>query len=200
MLAQERFEKILELLRTEQSVTVAELTKKLNISESTIRRDLTTLHKQGLLIKVHGGATAVKSILSREEAVAQKSGKQLREKREIARYAAGCISAEDFVYIDAGTTTELVIDYLTEKGAVYVTNGISHARKLMNSGYRVFLLGGEVKAVTEAIIGEDALDNLEKYNFSIGFFGVNGIDIERGFTTPDPKEAAVKKNKQQGMQ
>ena len=193
MLAQERFEKILELLRTEQSVTVAELTKKLNISESTIRRDLTTLHKQGLLIKVHGGATAVKSILSREEAVAQKSGKQLREKREIARYAAGCISAEDFVYIDAGTTTELVIDYLTEKGAVYVTNGISHARKLMNSGYRVFLLGGEVKAVTEAIIGEDALDNLEKYNFSIGFFGVNGIDIERGFTTPDPKEAAVKK-------
>lgn len=193
MLAQERFEKILELLRTEQSVTVAELTKRLNISESTIRRDLTTLHKQGLLIKVHGGATAVKSILSREEAVAQKSGKQLREKREIARYAAGCISAEDFVYIDAGTTTELMIDYLTEKGAVYVTNGISHARKLMNSGYRVFLLGGEVKAVTEAIIGEDALDNLEKYNFSIGFFGANGIDIERGFTTPDPKEAAVKK-------
>ena len=63
----------------------------------------------------------------------------------------------------------------------------------MNSGYRVFLLGGEVKAVTEAIIGEDALDNLEKYNFSIGFFGANGIDTERGFTTPDPKEAAVKK-------
>ena len=60
MLAQERFEKILEILRTEQSVTVTELTKKLNISESTIRRDLTALNDQGLLIKVHGGATAVK--------------------------------------------------------------------------------------------------------------------------------------------
>lgn len=73
------------------------------------------------------------------------------------------------MYIDAGTTTELMIDFLTEKGAVYITNGISHARKLMNAGYRVFLLGGEMKAVTEAIIGEDALENLEKYNFTKGF-------------------------------
>ena len=193
MLAQERFEKILEILRTEQSVTVTELTKKLNISESTIRRDLTALNDQGLLIKVHGGATAVKSVLSREEAFAQKSGKHLKEKRAIAKYAAGCIGPEDFVYIDAGTTTELMIDFLTEKGAVYITNGISHARKLMNAGYRVFLLGGEMKAVTEAIIGEDALENLEKYNFTKGFFGTNGVDLEKGFTTPDPKEAAVKK-------
>lgn len=193
MLAQERFEKILELLRTEQSVTVAELTKKLNISESTIRRDLTALNDQGLLIKVHGGATAVKSVLSREEAVAQKSGKKLKEKRAIARYAAGCIGPEDFVYIDAGTTTELMVDFLTEKEAVYITNGISHARKLMNAGYKVFLLGGEMKAVTEAIIVEDALEHLEKYNFTKGFFGTNGIDMERGYTTPDPKEAAVKK-------
>lgn len=97
------------------------------------------------------------------------------------------------MYIDAGTTTELMIDFLTEKGAVYITNGISHARKLMNAGYRVFLLGGEMKAVTEAIIGEDALENLEKYNFTKGFFGTNGVDLEKGFTTPDPKEAAVKK-------
>ena len=63
----------------------------------------------------------------------------------------------------------------------------------MNAGYRVFLLGGEMRAVTEAIIGEDALENLEKYNFTKGFFGTNGVDLEKGFTTPDPKEAAVKK-------
>lgn len=57
MLAQERFERILEILREKQSVTVVELTEKLNTSESTIRRDLTELNRQGLLIKVHGGAT-----------------------------------------------------------------------------------------------------------------------------------------------
>lgn len=65
MLAQERFERILEILRERQSVTVVELTEKLNTSESTIRRDLTELNRQGLLIKVHGGATAIKSVLSR---------------------------------------------------------------------------------------------------------------------------------------
>ena len=193
MLAQERFDKILELLRKEQSVTVTELTKQLNTSESTIRRDLTALDRQGLLIKVHGGATAVKTVLSSEEAVPQKSRKHLEEKKKIAEYAARLVCPEDFVYIDAGTTTEWIIDFLKEYDAVYVTNGIGHARKLMNAGFHVRLLGGEIKAVTEAIVGDDALESLEKYNFTKGFFGTNGIDMKRGFTTPDLKEAAIKK-------
>ena len=78
MLAQERFERILEILREKQSVTVTDLTKWLNTSESTIRRDLTELNRQGLLIKVHGGATAVKSVLSREEEVITKAKKHQR--------------------------------------------------------------------------------------------------------------------------
>lgn len=193
MLAQERFDKILELLRKEQSVTVTELTRQLNTSESTIRRDLVALDKQGLLIKVHGGATAVKTVLSAEEAVTQKSRKHLKEKKRIAEYAAKLVCPGDFVYIDAGTTTEWMIDFLKEYDAVYVTNGIGHARKLMNTGFQVRLLGGEIKAVTEAIVGDDALENLEKYNFTKGFFGTNGVDIKRGLTTPDLKEASVKK-------
>lgn len=193
MLAQDRFEKILDILKEEQSVTVTELTKRLNTSESTIRRDLTELHQKGLLMKVHGGATAVKSVLSREEAVISKSRKNLYEKRKIAEYAAGLIGPDDLVYLDAGTTTELMLDYLKERDVIYVTNGISHARKLMNAGYHVHLIGGEIKSVTEAIVGEEALEHLEKYNFTKGFFGTNGIDFEHGLTTPDIKEAAVKK-------
>ena len=142
MLAQERFERILEILREKQSVTVVELTEKLNTSESTIRRDLTELNRQGLLIKVHGGATAIKSVLSREEEVITKSKKHQEEKRKIAKYAASLINKEDIVYLDAGTTTEMMLDYLKEYDVIYVTNG---------------------------------------------------IDLKRGFTTPDQKEAAVKK-------
>lgn len=193
MLAQERFERILEILRERQSVTVVELTEKLNTSESTIRRDLTELNRQGLLIKVHGGATAIKSVLSREEEVITKSKKHQEEKRKIAKYAASLINKEDIVYLDAGTTTEMMLDYLKEYDVVYVTNGITHARKLMNAGFKVHLIGGEIKAVTEALVGEEALEQLDKYNFTKGFFGTNGIDLKRGFTTPDQKEAAVKK-------
>ena len=193
MLAQERFERILEILREKQSVTVVELTEKLNTSESTIRRDLTELNRQGLLIKVHGGATAIKSVLSREEEVITKSKKHQEEKRKIAKYAASLINKEDIVYLDAGTTTEMMLDYLREYDVIYVTNGITHARKLMNAGFKVHLIGGEIKAVTEALVGEEALEQLDKYNFTKGFFGTNGIDMKRGFTTPDQKEAAVKK-------
>ena len=185
MLAQERFERILEILREKQSVTVVELTEKLNTSESTIRRDLTELNRQGLLIKVHGGATAIKSVLSREEEVITKSKKHQEEKRKIAKYAASLINKEDIVYLDAGTTTEMMLDYLREYDVIYVTNGITHARKLMNAGFKVHLIGGEIKAVTEALVGEEALEQLDKYNFTKGFFGTNGIDLKRGFTTPD---------------
>lgn len=193
VLAQERFERILEILREKQSVTVTDLTKWLNTSESTIRRDLTELNRQGLLIKVHGGATAVKSVLSREEEVITKAKKHQSEKRKIGEYAASLINKEDMVYLDAGTTTEMIIDFLKEYDVIYVTNGITHARKLMNAGFKVHLIGGEIKAVTEAVVGEEALEQLDKYNFTKGFFGTNGIDEVRGFTTPDMKEAAIKR-------
>ena len=162
MLAQERFERILEILREKQSVTVTDLTKWLNTSESTIRRDLTELNRQGLLIKVHGGATAVKSVLSREEEVITKAKKHQSEKRKIGEYAASLINKEDMVYLDAGTTTEMIIDFLKEYDVIYVTNGITHARKLMNAGFKVHLIGGEIKAVTEAVVGEEALEQLDK--------------------------------------
>ena len=97
------------------------------------------------------------------------------------------------VYLDAGTTTEMIIDFLKEYDVIYVTNGITHARKLMNAGFKVHLIGGEIKAVTEAVVGEEALGQLDKYNFTKGFFGTNGIDEVRGFTTPDMKEAAIKR-------
>lgn len=73
------------------------------------------------------------------------------------------------VYLDAGTTTEMIIDFLKEYDVIYVTNGITHARKLMNAGFKVHLIGGEIKAVTEAVVGEEALEQLDKYNFTKGF-------------------------------
>lgn len=99
MLAQERFERILEILREKQSVTVVELTEKLNTSESTIRRDLTELNRQGLLIKVHGGATAIKSVLSREEEVITKSKKHQEEKQKDCKICSIFESIKKISYI-----------------------------------------------------------------------------------------------------
>ena len=76
--------------------------------------------------------------------------------------------------------------------AIFVTNGIVHARNLIKKNCTTYILGGELKLSTEAIVGAETVKSLRKYNFTKGFFGANGVDLERGFSTPDIKEAMVK--------
>ena len=193
MLSEERYKLILDEVNKKHAVTVNQLVDLLKTSESTIRRDLNSLDKMGKLIKVHGGATALESSYTTEEDnVNIKHDLNIHEKEKIAKYAASLIEKNDFVYIDAGTTTELMIDYITEKNAVYVTNGIAHAKKLIQKECRAYILGGELKLATEAIVGIEAVNSLKKYNFTKGFFGSNGVSMNAGFSTPEVKEALVK--------
>ena len=194
MLQDERFERILGKLRKSGSVKVTSLAKELNISESTIRRDINELDGQGMLKKVFGGAVAIKSgITFGETDVAQRTLINVEEKDRIARYAASLIKDDDFVYIDAGTTTERMIDYLEKRNVTYVTNGITHAKKLIQKGFNAYMIGGLLRPSTEAVVGEEAVETVQKYNFTKCFMGTNGIDMELGFTTPDISEAAIKR-------
>ena len=194
MLSEERHKLILDKLEKESVVYLNDLVEYLNTSESTIRRDLIALDKAGLLKKVHGGATSIKeiSITTIDDRVENRQNLNINEKIKIAEYAASLIKDNDFVYIDAGTTTELMINFINNTKAVFVTNGIVHARKLIQKKCTTYILGGELKLATEAIVGAETVNALRKDNFTKGFFGVNGVDIERGFTTPDIKEAMVK--------
>lgn len=193
MLTEERFNQILQLVEQKKTVTVLELAEHLNTSESTIRRDLTLLHSRGKLTKVHGGATAADMDYStRDAGLAFRKERNVEEKKQIANYAASLIEMFDLVYIDAGTTTEKMLDFITEKKAVYVTDAAGHARKLARKGCEVYLLGGRFKAETEAVVGCEAVEGIRKYNFTKGFFGVNGISIKAGYATPDIEEAMVK--------
>lgn len=129
---------------------------------------------------------------TRDESVAVRQDLNIDEKVQIGKYASSLIEKDDFVYIDAGTTTDFLIDFLTEQDAVYVTNGIMHAKKLTQKGCIVYLIGGELKEATLALVGEEAMKTLGRYHFTKGFFGTNGIHIESGCTTPDIREAAIK--------
>lgn len=194
MLAEERFSKILSIIEEAGSVTVQDLMEELGASESTIRRDLNTMDANGLLVKVFGGAVAKNTnIRTQDENVDNRKLQNIEEKVAIAKYAAGLIQSGDFVYIDAGTSTELVIDYIKVMNVTFVTNSLTHAKKLSDKGYTVYILGGEFKSTTEAIVGEEAVETLDKYNFTKGFWGTNGVSITKGFSTPEVKEAMVKK-------
>ena len=193
MLAEERMARIKERVNEQGSATLQELMEYLETSESTIRRDIVTLDSMGEVMKGHGGAVSVNtSFQMRDDEVKDRRVVHLEEKRKIAKYAASLIKRDDFVYIDAGTTTELILDYIVEKNAIYVTNAVNHGRELSHKGFEVYLVGGKLKGTTEAVVGAGAIESLSLYNFTLGFWGTNGIHKKAGFTTPDREEAGVK--------
>jgi len=193
MFTEERYNIILHELKKKGIVSVTDLVKMLDSSESTIRRDLNALDKKGLLKKIHGGAISIDEGFSKYDyRVDVRQSLNVDQKYETAKRAASLIEDGDVIYIDAGTTTEALIEFIKAEDITVVTNGIVHAKKLLEKGFKTFILGGEIKASTEAIIGSNTVEQLKKYNFSKGFFGVNGVSNKNGYTTPDTNEAMVK--------
>lgn len=194
MLAEQRFEIILQELNEHRAAGVPRLCELTGASEATIRRDLNALARQGKLNKVHGGAVASGGeFLGEEPDVDTKERLHQPEKERIARYAAELITDDDVVYLDAGTTTVRMVEHLRQSKAIFVTNGVACALRLLELGLRGYVLGGTLKPGTGAVVGADALNALERYNFTKAFLGINGITVRQGFTTPDPEEAAVKR-------
>lgn len=193
MLTQERYQMILQILNEKNAVTVSELAQAIGTSESTIRRDLNSLDDMGKLNKVFGGATSIRQTTGiSEDTVSSREAIMSDNKNAIAAYSATLIKDDDFVYIDAGTTTSRLIDYIANYKATYVTNGISHARKLIQKGLTAYIIGGRMKPATEAVVGAKGIESINNFNFTKAFMGANGIDIDTGFTTPDIEEALIK--------
>ena len=194
MLGEERHNTIVNLVEQYGSITVQELMNHVDASESTLRRDLNILDSEGRLIKVHGGAMAkTTAYQTTDDDVNIRKSLNIEEKIAIARYAAGLVSKNDIIFLDAGTTTELMIDYIMESDVMFVTNAMTHAKKLAQKGFETDVLASRFKSLTESVVGEETIMGLDKYNFTKGFFGTNGVTVKNGFTTPDIKEALVKK-------
>ncbi len=193
MLGEERQSRIVDLVVKNNSMTIQRLMEELGASESTIRRDLSELNEKGLIQKVYGGAIARNVVFdNRDISVNTRKEFNHDDKAQIARYAASLITDDDFVYLDAGTTTELMIDYITATKAMFVTNAFVHAKKLGERGFMTYILGGQIKMPTEAVVGEEALLALHKYHFTKGFWGTNAVSYGSGYSTPDTAEAMVK--------
>lgn len=193
MLQNERQRKILSELDTAHAVKVGELAQQMGISESTIRRDINELDQLGKLKKVFGGAVSIgRDMVFEEKDMAARNQINAEEKERIAQYAASLIQENDFVFLDAGTTTKRMIRYLENKKVTYVTNGLSHAMELIQRGFSVYMIGGLLRPSTEGTVGAAAVDVVRQYNFTKCFMGANGVDLKRGYTNLDISEAAVK--------
>ncbi|TDM14637.1 DeoR/GlpR family DNA-binding transcription regulator [Macrococcus bovicus] len=191
MLTEKRHEMICDMLSQYDIVTLQQLTETIGSSESTIRRDLSALEEKGQLIRVHGGAKQISDQHDTELNI--KTTRFVREKDGIAKQAAALIKDGSCIYLDAGSSTLAMIPYLTQRDLTVVTNSVTHVMALIERGIRALMIGGLVKPNTMANVGCAAEEMLRTFNFSMAFIGVNGVDADNGFTTPDPEEAAIKR-------
>lgn len=178
-------------LSKDQFVNIEDLVTLLDTSESTVRRDLDELESEHKLHRVHGGAELPRS-LKEEFTIQQKSIKNVQYKECVAQKAASFISDNDVIFVDAGTTNELLLNYITQTNVTVVTNSIHHAAKLVDKDIKTIIIGGHVKQTTDASIGTIAYQQIKQLNFDKAFLGINGID-EQFLTTPDLEEAVIKK-------
>ena len=191
MLKSKRKQLILEKVMKDKFVSLEYLVKALDTSESTVRRDLDELESERKLRRVHGGAESL-HFLQEEESNQEKSIKNIQEKTRIAQKAASLIQEYDVIFIDAGTTNELLVNELHDPSVTVVTNSIHHATKLVERNIPTVIIGGVVKRSTDASISGVALNQIGQLNFDKAFIGMNGID-DGFFTTPDMEEGAVKR-------
>ena len=173
---------ILGLLAEQGEVSVDDLAQRLMVSEVTIRKDLTALENNGLLLRRYGGAVVLP-----QEFIAEEIAPTLSPwKQAIAKAAAGLIREHARIIVDSGSTTTAMFSELGHKpGLVVMTNSLDVAEVLRELEPEPVLLmtGGTWDPNSESFQGQVAEQVLRSYDFDQLFIGADGIDLERGTTT-----------------
>jgi DeoR family fructose operon transcriptional repressor len=191
--ADQRKQYLIETLRRTGRLDANDIAGELGVTRETIRKDLIVLERQGLLRRVHGGAVPV-AYLSYEPAVETRT-EYTTEKTRIAKAALAHVPKRGSVLIDAGSTTgQLVEMFPGDRELTVYTNALPLALSLVTRPLlTVFTLGGRLRRTTMAEVDDWACRALAEVNVDVAFVGANGVSIDRGLTTPDPAEAAVKR-------
>jgi DeoR family fructose operon transcriptional repressor len=194
MYAEERQAEILQVARTQGRVDVTALADTFAVTAETIRRDLTILERAGMLRRVHGGAIPVERI-GFEPALSARDTVLTAEKERIAKVALAEVPEDGAIILDAGTTTARLAQALPiDRELTVVVNSPAIAAILgPRPNLNVLVLGGRVRGKTLATVDDWALRPLADLYVDVAFMGTNGCSVERGLTTPDPAEAAVKR-------
>ncbi|EFG05348.1 DeoR-family transcriptional regulator [Streptomyces clavuligerus] len=201
LLAEQRRALILDEVRRRGGVRVNELTRKLHVSDMTVRRDLDALARQGVVEKVHGGAVPVAEASTHEPGFEAKSALELSAKEDIARAAARLVAPGSAVALSGGTTTYALAHHLLDvPDLTVVTNSVRvadvfHAAQrpgvvgVPRPGAATVVLTGGVRTPSDSLVGPVADQAIRTLHFDVLFLGVHGISVEAGLSTPNLAEA-----------
>ena len=194
MYAEERQQAIVAAARERGRVEVARLARDFDVTPETIRRDLTTLERHGVLRRVHGGAIPLER-LGFEPAFDARDAVMTAEKERIAKAALAELPAEGSIVLDAGSTTARFAEALPgDREVTIITNALNIAVALARRpNLTVLTVGGRVRGRTLATVDTWSTSVLGDTFADVAFVATNGVSVERGLTTPDPAEAATKR-------
>jgi len=192
MLKTKRIERIQDYHFEHQTVSLDELTTVFNVSKNTIRRDVQQLVDGGKIKKVYGGV-AIDHAPAPLESFNKRQTRNQEQKEAIAKAAADLVEDGDIIYIDSGTTTLEMVEYLQPKQVTVITNNLDFiTHSLPYSNLNVISTGGVVNRETKSFVSFKNTDLLKAYNINKAFMASTGISIENGVTHSSPLESEIK--------
>lgn len=188
----DRRQKILDLVRRDGSVSVHALVEALGTSQATLRRDLIQLEQENKLVRTHGGVLHPRQLAAEPTfSVKQQLAPEIKQK--IGRALVASISAGTTVYVDSGTTClEAGLALLERNENILYTNSLPLLYHGCSQPGRVIAIGGEVRPISQALIGDLALGWMKHLRFDYGIIGASALDIDSGVLTTELSEASVK--------
>lgn len=194
MLISERHNQIIYEFQSNPHVTVKKLAQKLNFSEPTIRRDLTELHRRGIITKRYGGAILNEGAADREIPFVIRENEKSQTKAEIGLLASKYISDGMVIMLDGSTSAYHLVPYLSRyKDIIVITSGAKTALALAELHIPVFSTGGKMRSNSFTYIGREAEDTVRRYNADIMFFSCRGLSETGMMSDPSIDEANLRR-------
>lgn len=195
MKMQTRRKKIVETVNREGNVSFRTLMSYFKpISEMTLRRDLDYLDKQGLIIRVHGGARSVDVVIGTDDLFNKRVVRSIEAKEIIAKKALDLLRVNTAIFIDSGTTTSLFARSLPDNPYMIFTSGLTCAQEMFYlNKIQLHIVGGRVNHASQSVCSAKSIDFLKNVNFQTVFLGVTGFSAEHGFTCGTEDECELKK-------
>ena len=194
MLAIERREQILELLRQHKRVLVGELSRRYHVSEETIRRDLERLEREGYATKTYGGAVFREEPQS-ESPFSVREKTNVREKQTIAALVAGLLRDGERVMLDESSTSVFVSRQMADKrNMTLITNSLEVMLSLSGvDGWNILSTGGSLKGNSLALVGNQAENMIRTYHVNTAIISCKGLDEAYGLSDAGDDSAQIKR-------
>lgn len=192
MSAKQRRSRIIELLSAERSVNIEDLAQQLDVSASTIRRDLGRLAAEGNATRTYGGAV-VSGLHPQEASLQQRALEARAEKDAIGRWAASQVHDGETVFIDAGTTAARVAHHIRTQSLTVITNSLTALTELADAdSVEVLVLGGRLRRISQGLVGPLTDMSLARLTADRAFLGADGLVADHGICEADTSQTYAK--------